>query len=279
MNPFAKVPVIGAERDRELLKDAHSFIYAEPEGHKLLAHFYRPERIVGDAPVIAFFHGGLWEHGSATQFVPQCMHFAWREIIAVTFEYRTAAQHGATPEDAIQDIQTAILSLRQNSTHFGILPDKIVAAGSGAGAYGALCAAMLPDVLMDGVYDARPDAVVAFSPIVNTTRRGIGTERFADRAKAKAWSPSENVRKGLPPTLLMHGLADRTSPFPLVKKFAKAMQRKQNECDLVEFEGADHSFFNFNVSRTRYDLAMATADKFLSDHGFIDLAKGAEEIV
>ena len=48
------------------------------------------------------------------------------------------------------------------------------------------------------------------------------------------------------------------------------MNRKKNRCDLVEFDGADHSFFNFNVSKTRYDLSMAAADRFLSDLGYFE---------
>lgn len=269
MSSIENAPVIGAERDRELLKDAESFIYTEPGGHELEAHFFRPKDRMGDHPVIAFFHGGMWDNGSPTQFVPQCLHFAWRGITAVTFEYRTKGRHGASPEDSIFDVQTALLSLRQNASHFGISPDQIVAAGAGSGAYNCLCAAMLPEVLTDGKVDARPNAVIAFSPIVNTTRRGIATELFANHINAKDWSPSANVRKDLPPVLMMHGMADRTSPFDLVKKFHKAMRRKKNHCDLIEFEGADHSFFNFNVSKTRYDLSMATADRFLSDIGIL----------
>jgi len=269
MKPTTNSPVIGAERDLELLKEAESYIYSEVGGHKLQAHFFSPKERTEKTPIIAFFHGGMWDNGSPTQFLPQCHHYAHRGLLAVSFDYRTRGKHDASPEDSVHDIQSAILRLRQNHQQLGIDPERIIVMAAGAGAYGALCAAMHPEILADEQYDSRPQAVIALSSIVNTSRKGIGTELFADVGQAKKFSPSAHIKKNLPPTLFMHGSADRTSPFDLVNKFVRSMKRKKNNCELLEFDGADHSFFNFNVSKNRFDLSLAAADKFLTSLGFL----------
>ena len=46
-------------------------------------------------------------------------------------------------------------------------------------------------------------------------------------------------------------------------KFAKAMSRKKNKCALIEYEGMNHSFFNFNVSAKHFELTLNAMDAFL----------------
>ena len=48
-----------------------------------------------------------------------------------------------------------------------------------------------------------------------------------------------------------------------VAKFAKAMNRKKNKCELIEYEGMNHSFFNFNVSPKHFELTLNAMDAFL----------------
>jgi acetyl esterase/lipase len=55
-------------------------------------------------------------------------------------------------------------------------------------------------------------------------------------------SPQNNVRAGLPPTLLMHGLDDHVVNPDQARKFAAAMTDAKNRCDLVLLEGARHAF-------------------------------------
>ena len=71
------------------------------------------------------------------------------------------------------------------------------------------------------------------------------------------------VRKGLPPTLLVHGKADTIVPHEDVAKFAKLMKRKKNPCEFIDFEAANHSFFNFNVSAKHFEITLNSMDAFL----------------
>ena len=55
-----------------------------------------------------------------------------------------------------------------------------------------------------------------------------------------------------------------------VEKFRRKMRWHGNTCLLVDYERADHSFFNFNVSHKNFESTMAAADNFLVERGLLD---------
>ena len=62
------------------------------------------------------------------------------------------------------------------------------------------------------------------------------------------------------------------TPFDDVEKFRRRMRWRGNKVELVDFEKADHSFFNFNVSHRNFEMTIGAADRFLVDHGLLDPA-------
>lgn len=263
-----KVAPIGESRDKEILKAASSYVYASRDGIDLLAHVFFPEGSpVPDRPVVAFFHGGFWETAMVSQFVPHCHHFAARGAVAVTFEYRVASKHQTGPMEAIEDSRDALLWLYENADLLGINPDKVAMFGSAGGAFLALLLVMQKEKQYSP--PLRPKAIVVFSALLNTTPNGQLSERFPDDKSAKALSPSRLVRRKLPPMLLMHGKADRVTPFAEAATFSRRMKWRGNRCKLLDFTGAEHSFFNFNVSHTNFELTIAAADRFLVEQGLL----------
>ncbi|WP_435894390.1 alpha/beta hydrolase [Oceaniferula spumae] len=260
------------QRERELLKDARAHVYQVENGYQLNAYCFNPPNHVNaePKPAIVFFHGGLWDVSMPTQFAPHCMHFASRGMVAVTVEYRVGPKHNATPVDALEDAQMAMLWMRHNHASLGVDPKRIVAVGAASGAHMALSLAMQPDVMEIDGFSPRPQAVIALSALVNTTRKGIESERFPDTKTATTLSPSNNVRKGLAPSLFLHGKSDTIVPHEHVAKFTKMMKRKKNRCELIDFEAANHSFFNFNVSATHFEITLNSMDAFVSDLGYIE---------
>src|SRR5690606_5245705 len=90
-----KVAPIGEAREREMLKDASTYVYHRSPQGDVQAHVFRPARpSAAPAPVVVFFHGGFWDSPMPTQFVPHCLHFAGRGAVAVAAETRTASKHG-----------------------------------------------------------------------------------------------------------------------------------------------------------------------------------------
>ncbi len=222
------------------------------------------------APAMVFFHGGNWETGTPAQFIPHCLHFKTRGMMTASFEYRTFGKHRTSPLEAMEDCQHAILELKKNAANFGIDPNRIYAAGAGAGAQLILHAAMSPDVMRDGELDARPAGLVLFSPVVETGPKSPAFENFPDKKAAKKASPINLVTKDLCPSIIFQGTLDRVVPFQQVVDFVKAMRKKKNRCEFLDYEGADHSFFNFNTSLKFYELTIMAADSFLVDLGVLE---------
>lgn len=272
MNALVKSPPIGEARERQLLKDAATYVYREtPEG-PLHVHLFFPQGwSAGQAlPAAIFFHGGLWETPMPTQLVPHALHFAHRGAIGITVETRTFNQHRTGPLEALEDAHGLLAWLVQNAAYLGLDPARLVVGGAFGGAFLALNLAMAED---DGL--PRPAAMVLFSPLVNTTPKGLAAERFPDFKTAKRLSPTSQVRKKLPPSIIFQGAADRTLPPEHVATFAKAMKRKRNRCELIEYSGAEHTFFNFNVSQRHFELTLRAMDQFMVGLGL--LAAAAED--
>lgn len=268
-----RVAPIGEARDREILKDAATYVYQERPQGPVQAHVFLPENVLAGPPrtVVVFFHGGLWDSPTPTQFVPHCLHFASRGAVAVAAETRTSARHGTGPVEAIDDARDLIRWLRHNADTFNLDPDRVVIGGAGGGALLALLTAMpkpkaMPPV--DGL-DCRPQALILFSALVNTTLKGQANSRFPDAKTAKRLSPSSLVRRKLPPMMFFHGKSDRITPFEEVQRLCRRLRFWGNSCELVDFEKADHSFFNFNVSHRNFELTIQGADRFLAERGLL----------
>ncbi len=267
-NILQRVAPIGEARDREILKDAATYVYEQRPQGDVLAHLFLPG-VIGTAPrpVIVFFHGGFWDSPTPTQFVPHCLHFATRGAVTVAAETRTAVKHGTGPLEAIEDARDLIRWLRSNADTFNLDPNKITLAGAAGGAYLALLATLpkskdLPATVGPGFH---PQALILFSALINTAAKGPALERFPDARTAKRLSPTNLIRRKLPPMLFFHGKSDRITPFDEVEKFRRRLRWRGNSCELIHFERAEHSFFNFNVSQKNFELTIATAERFLVD--------------
>jgi acetyl esterase len=268
-----RVAPIGEARDREILKDASTYIYAQrPEGNIFANLFLPPSNDPKPRPVVIFFHGGFWDVPTPTQFVPQCLHFASRGAVTVAAETRTFSKHGTGALEAIEDARHLIRWLRFNADTLNLDPDKITIGGAGGGAFLALLCAMpkpknLPPV--EGM-ECAPQALILFSSLVNTVSKGMATERFPDLKTAKLLSPNKLIRRRLPPMLLFHGKMDRITPFEDVDRFRRKMRWWGNTCLLEDYAKAEHSFFNFNFSHKNFESTILSADRFLVDQGLLE---------
>lgn len=268
-----RVPPLGEARERKMLEEASSYVYRQSPQGEVLAHVFWPRQsATAPRPVVVFFHGGLWDAPMHTQFVPHCLHFASRGALAVAAETRIASKHGTGPLEAIEDARELIRWLRQHAETFNLDPARITVGGAAGGACLALLTAMPKAKQMPPVngFDCRPQALLLFSAIVNTTPKGQGADRFPDKKTAIRNSPTSLVRSKLPPMILFHGTSDRIAPLAEVRRLRSRLRWRRNVCELVEYERADHSFFNFNVSQDHFEMTVAAADRFLVQRGLLD---------
>lgn len=262
---------IPLERGQELLKYEVAYTYKKVGDDKLEAHLLFPEDFKRNQQrtAIVFFHGGKWDKPIVDQFVPQALHFVLRGAIVILAEYRVSSVHQSTPKESIEDAQSLLLWLRKKHIPLGIDPQKIIAYGAGCGAHIALCAALNPGVLNDGLHDSRPNALILYSAIINTAKRTEFYELFDDKKAAIKTSPNRCIRKNAPPMIFFHGAADQTSDINDVEQFTKKMRRKKNTCIFYPFPRGTHSFFNFNVDQDNFVRSLESSDNFLADLGYL----------
>jgi acetyl esterase/lipase len=265
-----KLP-IAPKRGQDLLKGEVAHTYKKLSESNLQAHFLYPEDFqkTEQRTVIVFFHGGKWDKQIIEQFAPQALHFVLRGAVVVLAEYRVSSLHHTPPEDSIEDAQSLILWLREHHLHLGIDPQKIIACGAGSGAHIALCAALNDSVLNDGLYESRPNALILYSAIINTTKRTEAYQLFDDKKAAIKTSPNRCIRKHAPPMIFYHGSADQTTAINDVEQFTKKMRRKKNICIFYPFPRGTHSFFNFNVDQQNFVRSLESSDSFLADLGYL----------
>ncbi|WP_338286856.1 alpha/beta hydrolase [Luteolibacter sp. LG18] len=272
-----KVAPIGEARDREMLKDASSHNYRTTPQGELTAYVFSPPEGVDtprSRPVIIFFHGGFWESPMVTQFVPHCLHFASRGAVAIAAETRTSSKHGTGPVEAMEDAREVVRWVRRNASLLSIDPDRLTIGGAAGGAWQALLCTLPKDKEMpseDGV-SCRPQALALFSSLLNTTPKSGLAAKFPDVRTAKRLSPTALVRRKLPPMILFHGKNDRITPVDEARKFARRLHWRGNKCELVDYERAEHSFFNFNVSSMHFELTIGAMDRFLTERGLLQPA-------
>ena len=186
------------------------------------------------------------------------------------------SRHGTRPQHCVEDGKSAIRYLRQNAKALGIDPEKIVASGGSAGGHVAACSGTLEGFEAEGEdheVSSRPQLMILFNPVIDTSpETGYGAKRVGD--DPLSLSPLHNVRAGQVPTLILHGDADKTTPIGSQRAFVKRSKAVGAECELIEYEGAGHGFFNHKEFRKPkqgapdyYRLTMREVSKFLERHG------------
>jgi dipeptidyl aminopeptidase/acylaminoacyl peptidase len=85
-------------------------------------------------------------------------------------------------------------------------------------------------------------------------------------------SPYHHVRKGAPPTLVLHGKEDATVSYAGIEKFVEAMTKAGNRCELEGYDGAGHGFFNYarKSADNRYAATLRRMDAFLKSLGYLE---------
>ncbi len=250
----------------------NTYVYKTQNGISLNLDVYKPLNYSQSGrthPAIVFFFGGGWVNGSKAHFKPQSEFFARRGLVCITVSYRIQSIHGTSPTVAIQDARDAMRWVRSHAREFRIDPQKIIASGGSAGGHLALATALISHY--DDPYqtiDPRPNALILFNPVVNTSSRGYGAQKMG-RDSLLA-SPYHNVTIGLPPMLIFHGTKDRVVPYQNILDFQSRVQSFGNYCYVSSFPGKSHGFFNQNRGGgLDYMKTLVRSDKFIRLLGYL----------
>ena len=255
--------------------------YIAADGRTALALYVFSPPVGADKTLRAgmvFFHGSGWIEGWVEQFSAYARALAARGVVAVCADYRTQKSAGATPFDGVADARAAMRWLRAHAAELGLDPQRLAAAGASSGAHLALSAAIFPGE-GDAGPSARPDALLLFSAVTDTTSEGYpaGVALFGGREREL--SPQHHLRSGLPPMLLLHGAADAWVPVAGAERFTREAKSAGNWAELVVFAGRGHAFFNSadyrpGVRADDFFTCLYLTEKFLAGLGWIGEPNG-----
>lgn len=222
--------------------------YGEAGGQKLLLDAHVPEGN-GPFPVAIIIHGGGWMSGNPEKdivpvFAPYATNFTW-----FTISYRLAPTNRWPA--CYDDVQTAVRWVKAHAAEYKGDPNRIALLGYSAGGHLVTLAGTQADP------DTRVQAIVGMAPptdlVADNERRGgltvsmkalfgFDTTNITDNVRAvlKENSPSDYVKPGLPPFLIVQGTADKTVPENQSLAFQKKLQAAGVDCDMILIPGAQH---------------------------------------
>ncbi len=249
-----------------LFSPSEQRVYREIDGTELRVQIFRPEApLAQPAPAILLFHGGGWAVGSPRLFYPHAEHYARLGLVALSASYRTRLADGSTAHDSVADARAALRWIASEADTLGIDPQRIALGGGSAGGHLAAAAALLePSVPVRALVLFNPAVDTSFDSVPDSWER-IRVPLFEDRGREI--SPLHLVRADAPPAVLFHGTDDRVVPIDHSRSFCAEMEAAGNDCELHEFEGAGHGFFNWGFGR--FDEVHGKSRHFLQRTGVL----------
>ena len=243
-----------------------SYVYRTLDDITLDAHVFQPEGPGSSRPAVLFFHGGSWSRGRPARFFPFAKELAARGYVAISASYRLNGTHGTGVAEAVEDAKAAYQWLIGSAASLGVDPERVIVAGGSAG--GHLAAAV---ALIDPLPETPPAALVLYNPALDTSpedypfwARGPLEELFAGRYLEL--SPAQYVRPGIGAVAVFHGTEDILVPIEHSRAFCERMEAAHNICELHEYPGENHGFYNYSWGDRFEDVVEDTA-AFLTEQG------------
>lgn len=232
---------VGGQPDLETA----TFVYDAATGLKL--QVIKPVKPApkGRAAVLAV-HGGGWVMGTSDWTVEPATRLAQQGYVGISVQYRLADKRTVTPIDQIDDVCRAFKFVRQNSNAWGVDASRVGGMGWSAGGHlvteTALrgCREIAGPALLGGRGMGGADALLLWSPALDTTLFPGFESLLLNRIKVWDISPVHQVYFAPPPTLILHGDGDIATPPGTGWNFCTSTRRFNTVCDVHVYPGVGH---------------------------------------
>jgi acetyl esterase/lipase len=245
--PVGRVPgAAGLTATRQVLERGSPAAHDRAVMHvsRPILEVFRPEKPNGAAMVI-LPGGGYMRLAVDKEGAGGARRLIKAGITCFVLNYRLPVDGWADGYDAaLQDVQRAVRLIRANAKTWGVDPSRIGVMGFSAGGHLAAASLTRYDAKVYEPVDtadqqsARPDVVmVGYGVMTVGARPGVATVN-ADTAKPL----SERVRKGLPPTFVLHAADDRTVPVANSLTLFQALKAAEVPAELHVYQEGGHGF-------------------------------------
>lgn len=192
-------------------------------------------------PLLLFVHGGYWQELAAADSLFAATACVRRGMGFAALDYTLAPT--ASVQDIVAECSAALRWLAREAAALGVARERVVIAGSSAGAH--LCAAMAQQAVLEGAgaIVVVPKAMVLMSgiywlePLIGTS---IDAALHLDIATARRASPGLASLTGAPPAVVAWGDNETAAFKAQSRHFAAALIRTGTACQQVEVAGRNH---------------------------------------
>lgn len=219
---------------------------------------YIPEDAEGEVDVLLAIHGGAWIFGKQNEFDRNCEEASKLGYVAVTMDY-DKFQNGKNAHQMVNEIDAAIASIKTELEKRGLKADKLALTGHSAGSHlatlyaysryktspieiGFLLANCTPCEFL-GDAKAETTTMGEYAHILLTALTGKSiTDKNIKKMKKEIDSvtPLHFVSKDVPPTIVVHGNADKMVPYKNSVDLFNALQENGVDSEFITYEGASH---------------------------------------
>ena len=214
---------------------------------------YQPAGAEG-CPVFVYVYGGSWNSGNKELYAPMAQKLLPEGLVVVLPDYTTYPR--ARFPQPVREIAAVLAWTLENIHGFGGDPRRIVVGAQSAGAQIAATALLDPRWLsahghsaaefrgflgISGVYDVAAEVRYARAHARYLAQVMGGAGNFA------AASPINYVTPTAPPTLLIHGDADKTVPMNISVAFHERLQAAGVPSEFARYAGGGHSGILFEA--------------------------------
>ena len=247
--------------------------YAKTPQGDMSLHVFKPEgwKASDQRSAMVAFHGGGWNSGDPRAFYWQAQYWISKGMVVICPQYRIKNANGTTPLESTRDAMQAMQYVRAHAADLGIDPNRIAAAGGSAGGHLAAATAMVTGFESDEPdlksVSPRPNALVLFNPVVDTTKKGFGSRQLPSYSVKV--SPINQMEGEQPPTIIFNGDRDTTTSAERSIAFAEKMHSLGNHCEVVLYPNEHHSFFHKGKYTPNFADTVLRSGAFLEEIGFI----------
>jgi arylformamidase len=229
--PFIQAYVDRSAAARAAVPGALNLRYGSTATQRL--DLFTPPASGNTPPLLVFIHGGYWQELSKNESSFAAAHCVQQGLACAVIDY-TLAPH-ASVEQMVAECSAALMWLRVHAAELGFDADRIVLAGSSAGAHLAAMVALQAPlavravVLVSGIYELEPLLGTSINDAVGLTLES-----------AQRLSPALQALHAFPRSIVCWGEVETDEFKRQGRDFAAQLLQAGRGCSSFELPGRNH---------------------------------------